>query len=315
MATLSESLELMSLTYRENEYINDSEIHALCPQLGKILSSIRPGKKLRSKLAMISCDLNHVSNQKYKHLLAKAVEELHVATLIHDDIIDNSCERRNSPSMHMQFSNSQAVLAGDYLYGKAFIKISEIANAEITTCIAKATTKIIEGEFLQMQAIQEQIISQEFYYQVIERKTALLFQICTETACILAGKSKAKFKLFGHHFGMAYQMYDDLQDYLGKQEKLGKKPGNDFHEGKLTLPLIFALNNSGKKLAEIKSMSFNNAIEFINYHNGFVAAAEAIEIELNKALDCLAGFVESEPKIELNNMLKQLSSASNALLN
>lgn len=294
--------------------ISIEHIQALCPNLGEMLESIRPGKKLRGKMVVTSCELIQVENLKHRDLLAQAVEELHAATLIHDDIIDNSCERRNKPSLHMQFNNSQAVLAGDYLYGKAFQKIALIANTAITSCIANATTDIIEGEFLQLQAINDRVDSKEFYFQVIERKTARLFQICTETACILSGRPNHTFKLFGHHYGMAYQMYDDLQDYLGKPESLGKALGNDFHEGKMTLPLINALKNSQQEPCIMQTMSFDTAKQFISDHNGFSDSVAIITNEINKAFLCLVGFQDSSAKAELILMLNTLKDKTYSLL-
>ena len=273
-------------------------------------SASNRGKRLRAKLVLLSAKAfnyhgtDHIS-------LACIVEWLHAATLIHDDIIDNAQKRSNADCAHIKFSNTCAVLGGDYLYGMAFSKIAALNMHEITSCIAQATTEIIEGELLQLQAKDAKICAEEFYYQVIERKTAKLFAVCTQTAAIIANHS-SNARNFGYHYGLAYQLFDDLQDYLGQSAKLGKALGNDFAEGKMTLPAIKAMQLHNLSPTDFFAIEFTDAVNLLRAGDCVPSIIAAIVTELDLADSSLKHVAKSEyclGLLELTASLRQLSSS------
>lgn len=273
------------------------------------------GKRLRACLVILLCKALNYNGRKHINL-GCIVEWLHAATLIHDDIIDNSPTRSNKNSAHVQFSNTCAVLGGDYLYGLAFKRIAELGIADITSCIAKATTEIIEGEIMQLNATKAANTSEEHYMQVISRKTACLFQVCSETATILAKSELSLVKKFGYHFGMAYQIFDDMQDYIGDPNSLGKNLGNDFYEGKMTLPLIVALRNSSSGERNIlldQESPIPTVVDIINNNGGFEYCKLLIAKHIAAATKCTADLQQSCYKHALELFLKSLSDNCKAL--
>ena len=175
--------------------------------------------------------------------LASAIELLHTASLIHDDIVDNSEIRRGKKSIHKKWDNAHSVLVGDFVYSKAFQLMALIGNKKVITSLANSTNRISEGEILQLTMVEKKL-SQNDYYEIIGRKTAELFKASVKCSALLANASANQLKSisqFGFSLGIAFQLKDDLLDYFGNQAETGKKIGKDFEEGKLTLPLIKTL--------------------------------------------------------------------------
>ena len=205
------------------------------------------GKRIRPKLVLLTA--NACLYQGDQHCtLAAIVELLHTATLLHDDVIDASNKRRNKPTAHLQWGNTACILAGDYLYALAFQLITELNQPKILTLLANGTRIIVEGELLQLNHQHTQVISQEIYMQIIQKKTATLFSIATHIGPLLCEMEAACKPLadFGLHLGLAYQIIDDLLDIQPNNPNLDKNIGDDLTEGKITLPLILALNNASK---------------------------------------------------------------------
>lgn len=205
------------------------------------------GKRLRPILLLMVANALG-SNEFSRYEMAAVIEFIHTATLLHDDVIDMADMRRGKKTANAQFGNSAAVLVGDFLYTRAFQMMVEVGNLEIMSLMADAVNIISQGEVLQLINIRDQDIDEESYIQVIQYKTAKLFEAATQTGAILAGASailKQKAAEFGHHLGIAFQLRDDWLDYASNNKVLGKNVGTDLREGKLTLPLIL-LRKSNK---------------------------------------------------------------------
>ena len=177
---------------------------------------------------------------------AVGLELLHTASLVHDDVVDESKERRGQPSVNATYDNKVAVLVGDFILSTALLRVSLTNNQRIVQLLAELGRILAAGELLQLSNIQNKELSEAVYYQIINNKTAALFATCAEIGAISAGADEElveKSKKFGQNIGMIFQIRDDIFDYFDSKE-IGKPTGNDMLEGKLTLPAIYALNNT-----------------------------------------------------------------------
>ena len=177
---------------------------------------------------------------------ALGLELLHTASLVHDDVVDESGERRGQASVNASFNNKVAVLVGDFILSTALLRVAISENILIVKHLSELGRMLSNGELLQLSNISNTEISEDIYYQVIEKKTAVLFESCSALGAISVGASDddiEKAKRFGHNIGMIFQIRDDIFDYFDSKE-IGKPTGNDMAEGKLTLPVIYALNHS-----------------------------------------------------------------------
>lgn len=273
------------------------------------------GKRIRASLVLLlSAALGCQGENHIK--LACIVEWLHAATLIHDDIIDNAFERSNQLSTHIKYGNTCAVLGGDYLYGIAFKKIAALSMPEITTCIANATVNIIEGELLQMQVAQSHSVTMDLYLEIIASKTAKLFEVCSQVAVLNSCAISSDAAKFGYYFGMAYQMLDDLQDYLADSEISGRKPGNDYIEGKLTLPFIMALpklTQAQQENIQNKKYSFAQVVEILRAADGFVLSRLEIMKQLDSSRGCLNKLDDNVYKEKLLEIVSFFENRCNLL--
>ena len=207
------------------------------------------GKRIRPVICILVAKmLNYKGLELIK--LASSIELLHTATLIHDDVVDQSATRRGKESIHAKWDNAHSVLVGDFVYSKAFQLMASFDNPEIIRILADSTNRISEGEVLQLSLKQKEILSKEKYFEIINRKTAELFKAAATTAGTLASCTQNELislSNFSIALGMNFQIKDDLLDYFGDEELTGKKIGKDFEEGKFTLPLITALPLMSKK--------------------------------------------------------------------
>ena len=201
------------------------------------------GKRIRPVICILVAKmLNYKGSELIK--LAGSIELLHTATLIHDDVVDQSSTRRGKESIHTKWDNSHSVLVGDFVYSKAFQLMASLDNQEIIRILADSTNRISEGEVLQLSLKKREVLSKKDYFEIIDRKTAELFKASAITAGSLASCNEDEFislTNFAIAFGNNFQIKDDLLDYFGNEELTGKKIGKDFEEGKFTLPLIIAL--------------------------------------------------------------------------
>ena len=216
--------------------------------LEHVLSHIRKrgGKRMRPMLILLSAK-NYGEVSEVTQNAALGLELLHTASLVHDDVVDESSERRGQASVNASYDNKVAVLVGDYILSTALLRVALSNNHQIVQQLAELGRTLAAGEILQLSNISNQEISEEIYYQVIDKKTAVLFEACAGLGAISVGVSDEeveKAKKFGHNIGMIFQIRDDIFDYYDSKE-IGKPTGNDMTEGKLTLPVIYALKHSG----------------------------------------------------------------------
>jgi len=286
----------------------ESEV-ALINQVSSYIISAG-GKRIRPLLVVLMSralgyqGINH-------HVMAVVIELIHTATLIHDDIVDESDVRRGIETPNQVWGNAASVLVGDFIYSRAFEIMVEPNSMDIMKVLSKATNSIAEGEVLQLLNIGNKELNEADYLKVIEKKTACLFQAATQIAAIISDSDSSiedQMKSFGLHLGNAFQIVDDVLDYKSNEEHLGKRIGDDLSEGKMTLPLIHSLSNSSKannkKLRDI--ISINNVEEIdtvleIFHESGSIdyTINRAKEIS-EKAKHCLVNLSESTYKNALS---------------
>ena len=224
--------------------IFDSTLHSSDPTLGKIFSAIgeRKGKLMRPiLLLLVARELGEVSQATF--LSAVTLEMLHTASLIHDDVVDESDERRGHASINALFGNQVAVLAGDYLLSTSLLKACDTLNLDIVRRISKLGMELSSGEILQLHNVCVDGFSEQNYFDVIKLKTAALFAMSSELGAVSVGAPEnrvTEMRNLGQIIGMCFQIRDDIFDYYD-DPKIGKPTGNDMAEGKLTLPVLYAL--------------------------------------------------------------------------
>lgn len=201
------------------------------------------GKRLRPLLTLATAELCGYSGENSVKLAA-TVEFIHTATLLHDDVVDESHQRRGRPTANLLWDNKSSVLVGDYLFSRSFQLMVETGNLRVLDILANASATIAEGEVLQLTAAQNLATTEDIYLQVVRGKTAALFSAATEVGGVIAGAPEAQVRAlfdYGDALGIAFQIVDDLLDYEGDAKTIGKNIGDDFREGKLTLPVIKAV--------------------------------------------------------------------------
>jgi len=217
------------------------------------------GKRLRPLLVLLAA--KSCGYTGHEHVSAAAIIEfIHTATLLHDDVVDESDLRRGEPTANNLFGNAASVLVGDFLYSRSFQMMVELKNLKVLDRLANATNRIAEGEVLQLLNIHNAKTSEQDYFSVIDRKTATLFSAGTEIAGLISGvdeKTCVALADYGTHLGFAFQLVDDLLDYQADASELGKSLGDDLAEGKPTLPLIRVMETCDDKEKKI----IQNAIE------------------------------------------------------
>ena len=204
------------------------------------------GKRLRPMLTLAAAELCGYSGPYHIHLAA-TVEFIHTATLLHDDVVDESAQRRGRPTANLLWDNKSSVLVGDYLFARAFQLMVEPGNLRVLNILSNAAATIAEGEVLQLTAAQDLRTDESIYLQVVRGKTAALFSAATESGAVIAGADESHVKAlfdYGDALGIAFQIVDDLLDYQGDSKATGKNVGDDFRERKLTLPVIKAVANA-----------------------------------------------------------------------
>ncbi|CAC9452071.1 Octaprenyl diphosphate synthase (EC 2.5.1.90) [uncultured Gammaproteobacteria bacterium] len=219
------------------------------------------GKRLRPLLLLLCARATHYQGEHH-HLMAVVIELIHTATLLHDDIVDESKSRRGKETANEVWGNAASVLVGDFLYSRAFEMMAKSESMHIMTILSKATNEIAQGEVLQLLNCQNAALTEEQYYQVIKRKTAVLFQAATQIGGLLSNVDSVQeqaLKNYGLHLGNAFQIIDDVLDYQSNAQTMGKEVGDDLSEGKTTLPIIYALKNTTAKDRQLLEDAINNA--------------------------------------------------------
>ena len=282
MATITEIRQPIEPAWKQYERLMENSLRADNKLQQEVLSYVgsRRGKQLRPLLVMLSAQIcNPVTDKTLKS--AVALELLHTASLIHDDVVDNSDTRRGIASVHTKWTNKVAVLIGDYMLAKVIGLVAEVRNIRILEIVSNLGKSLSSGEMVQLHVGQSMWIDEERYYQVIEQKTAQLFQACAEAGAESAGctqRQRAALRDYGRLLGLCFQIKDDIFDYSDLEE-IGKPTLSDLRDGKVTLPLIEALRRAPKSEAEhIREL-------------GELLAAHSESIETEKALQEIKAFV------------------------
>ncbi|MGB4415724.1 MAG: polyprenyl synthetase family protein [Paludibacter sp.] len=265
------------------------------------------GKQLRPILTILSGKLcGEVTEATYNGALS--LELLHNASLIHDDVIDDTMERRGRRSVNARWANKVAVLSGDYMLSNSLISATKTRNIDILNAISKIGMELSEGELMQLINTKKTKITEEDYFKVIRKKTALLFATCTEVGALSVNANvlfQNHLRNFGEYLGICFQIKDDIFDYY-RDIEIGKPTGNDLQDGKVTLPLIYALRNSeNSEKEEVMSIIDSNdfskenidfIMQFSRDKGGVDYAARCMDEYKNKAIEELNDFPDSDVK-------------------
>ena len=225
---------------------------ALVNQIAEYIISAG-GKRIRPVLVLLLANAYGYKGAGH-HELAAVVEFIHTATLLHDDVVDESSMRRGRQTANAMFGNAASVLVGDYLYSRAFEMMTSLDNMRVMQILSRATTVIAEGEVLQLLNMHDPDVSQESYLRVIRSKTAKLFEAAAQLGALVAGANDAQIEAageYGRSLGTAFQLIDDVLDYAGDAAEIGKNVGDDLREGKPTLPLIYVMENGTAEQREL----------------------------------------------------------------
>lgn len=244
------------------------------------------GKRVRPMVLLLSA--RALSHREQKHIdLAASIELIHTATLLHDDVVDSSTLRRGHKTANTIWGNEASVLVGDYLYSRAFQIIVDLNHESILHIFAKATHRIAEGEIMQLVNCNNPDTTEAFYFDIIQRKTAKLFEIASQLGAIVsvaATHEVAAMATYGLHLGLAFQLIDDALDYSLSSDETGKNVGQDLAEGKTTLPLIQAMRKSkGADLQLIRSAIQSGSNENLANIMGIIESTEAIKYTADTA--------------------------------
>ncbi|MGH1412700.1 MAG: polyprenyl synthetase family protein [Pelagimonas sp.] len=275
------------------------------------------GKRLRPLLTLAAARMCGYTGPYHVHLAA-TVEFIHTATLLHDDVVDESDKRRGRPTANLLWDNKSSVLVGDYLFARSFQLMTETGNLDVLRILSNAAATIAEGEVLQLTAAQDLSTTEATYLQVVRGKTAALFSAATEVGGVIAGRPEDEIKAlfdYGDALGIAFQIVDDLLDYWGS-DATGKNVGDDFRERKLTLPLIKAIGKGNdeerafwKRVIEKgdqRDGDLEHAIELLNKHGALEETRQEALAWAEKAKKAMAVLPQSELRdllIELNDFV------------
>ena len=225
---------------------------ALINQLGHYIIEAG-GKRLRPLLVLLSARANGYQGDQH-YLLAAIIEFIHTATLLHDDVVDESELRRGRETANAMFGNAASVLVGDFLYSRSFEMMVDIDDMQVMSILANTTNVIAEGEVMQLMNVHDADTSEGRYLDVIHCKTAKLFEAATRLGAVISGEDEERamaMARYGMHLGTAFQLIDDVMDYSSSAEDMGKNVGDDLAEGKPTLPLIYAMQQGSERQAEL----------------------------------------------------------------
>ena len=274
------------------------------------------GKRLRPALLLLVCGaLGYRDSQRFK--MAAVVEFIHTATLLHDDVVDDSTLRRGMATANEAFGNPASVLVGDFLYSRAFQMMVETGEMRVMQILADATNVIAEGEVLQLINMHDASLDEEGYLRVIRSKTAKLFEASARLGAVLAGAPQAveaACATYGQALGTAFQIIDDVLDYDGAAAEMGKNLGDDLREGKATLPLIAAMQRgSAADCLLVRSAIENGSteqlariIDIVRGTGALHVARDAAAAEAQRALDAIALFPDNAHKQCMLQLATQL---------
>lgn len=293
------------------ENINNNLLH-------KIISYVifNGGKRIRPILTILVarlCQTNLPLNEQCLYHFAICFEYLHTTSLLHDDVIDNAQQRRGAKSANQLWNNTPVILAGDFLHSRAMFLAGTLGTEKCFRIICKAVESMVHSEFIQLENAEILDTCEQNYYQVLQGKTAALISAACETGGVYAGASLKQCQAlatFGQNIGLSFQIVDDVLDYKGNTEKTGKVLGNDFREGKMTLPLIYSLNHANQTDKQTlmnllqadpktRMAGFTEAKNIIEETGGFAHACQKKQQLIDEAMNSLTIFPDCAEKDDL----------------
>ncbi len=294
----------------------------LIPELAGYLIAAG-GKRVRPLLNLATARLFNYEGDKHIYL-ATAIEFIHSATLLHDDVVDESDQRRGQDSANVAFGNQSSVLVGDFLFSRAFDLMVKTEDIYILEVLSKASCTITEGEVLQLSKTRDLDLTLDEYKRVVEGKTAALFRAACESAALLAKTDTANVEAlrdYGEAIGIAFQIIDDVLDYASRSDVLGKNIGDDFREGKVTLPIVFAYKQANEEErvfwqrtlveSDIQEGDFDHASKILKDHGALedsIRMAQDYRDKAVKALDDLKGHVHQPTLQQLKGLADYIVS-------
>jgi len=279
---------------------------ALINQLGIYIVNAG-GKRMRPMLTVLTARALNCQNNNHIDIAA-IIEFIHTATLLHDDVVDESNMRRGRETANALFGNGASVLVGDFLYTRSFQMMTKLGDMNIMNILSNATNIVAEGEVLQLMNCNDPDTTEASYMEVIYCKTAKLFEAATRLAAVVAEQPKeveVAMQSYGKHLGTAFQLVDDIMDYTADAKEMGKNVGDDLAEGKPTLPLIYAMNNGTEPQRKLirDAIEHCNGMEHLdeilavmNETGSLVYTQKMAETEADKAINALAILPDSEHK-------------------
>ena len=294
----------------------DESLTSSNPLLHEVIAHIRRknGKMMRPILLLLVARLCGGINASSLHA-AVSLELLHTASLVHDDVVDESAERRGQLSVNAVFNNKVAVLSGDYLLATALVQVELTHDHRIVEVVARLGQHLAEGELLQLSNVNNFDFSETVYFDVIRKKTAALFAACTQAAALSAGADDAtveRARQLGEYIGICFQIKDDIFDYYDNAD-IGKPTGNDMHEGKLTLPVLYVLNQAADcfvrdlamrvKQGQASADDIARLVRYTKENGGMEYATQVMYGYRDRAIDLLAGVADADLKQALTAYL------------
>ena len=316
---LSQILAPISLEFKGLDKVIRERLASKVALIDQISSYIiqAGGKRVRPALLMlIAKALANGKQTPHTLEMAAVVEFIHTATLLHDDVVDESTLRRGRETANAAFGNAASVLVGDFLYSRAFQMMVGPNDLRVMQILSDATNTIAEGEVLQLLNMNDPEVDEASYLQVIRYKTAKLFEASTELGAILAnstGDQRKQAAAFGRHVGTAFQLMDDLLDYTANAKQMGKNAGDDLREGKPTLPLIYLLENGNnderllvraaiEQNQDLPEDVFAQILSAVQSSGALEYTQSAAKREADLALECIEDFPNNEAKTALQEL-------------
>jgi octaprenyl-diphosphate synthase len=295
----SQALSLVAADMRDVDAVIQQRLSSDVPLVSQVAQYIinAGGKRVRPALLLLMCGALQCPDPR-RHSLAAVVEFIHTATLLHDDVVDESTLRRGRDTANQVFGNAASVLVGDFLYSRAFQMMVDAGNMRIMQVLADATNVIAEGEVLQLMNMHDASLDEAAYLRVIRAKTAKLFEASARLAAILAdadAELEARCADYGQALGAAFQVVDDVLDYEGDATELGKNLGDDLREGKVTLPIICTLQRCNAEQSALIRHAIENGntdrldeiLSIVRHCGGLDDARQAAQAEAQRAIDAI----------------------------
>ena len=314
------ALELVAHDITQVDRVIAQRLDSGVPLVGDVARYIisAGGKRLRPVLLLLTCGaLGYTGSQR--HNLAAVVEFIHTATLLHDDVVDESTLRRGRPTANERFGNPASVLVGDFLYSRAFQMMVDADSMRIMQTLADATNVIAEGEVLQLMNMHDASLNEEGYLRVIRSKTAKLFEASARLGAILAGSPsaiEAACADYGQALGTAFQVIDDVLDYDGSTTEMGKNLGDDLREGKATLPLILAMQlGTPAQSQTVREAIETGSVDRLSEIVAIVRDTGALEATRNAAANEAQRAVDAAMQLPANDHRHAMVALASQLLN